>query len=89
MSEKLRETLLTEAQVTDQDRRWAAMAANGFVQEMENALAINQQVRKQYGPMLGRELKKAETDLKKVIMFMKDAIRHQMKKGGPPPRSKL
>jgi hypothetical protein len=64
------------------------MSANSFVQELENALAINQKTRKQFGPLLGRELRMAEKDLKKIINFMKEVIGQQKAKGGTP-RTKL
>jgi hypothetical protein len=82
MSEKLRETLLTEAQVTDEDRRRANLDAAAFVFKLQAMMNELKNLRKKHGAIFGKQFKKTETDLLKVSNTLNSSVEAMTKKLG-------
>jgi hypothetical protein len=79
---KLKDHLIIEAEVTQTERRNANTNVMMFIRNIEDIIKETKQLRRETGPLYGKILKKAETDLKKVTAYMNDTLKLQMVKAG-------
>ena len=70
---KLKNTLLYEAKVTDEDKRKAALDAAAYAFRLNTMVNEFKALRKRHMAVGGKQFKKAEDMLKKVAAFLEDA----------------
>lgn len=73
---KLKETLLHEAKITDEDKRKAALDAAAYAFRLRTMVNEFKALRKRHQAVGGKQFKKAEDMLKKVADFLEDAADH-------------
>lgn len=73
---KLKDTLLNEAKVSDEDKRKASLDAAAYAFRIRTIASEFKDLRKKHQAVLGKQFKKAQEDLVKVGNFLEDAAMH-------------
>jgi hypothetical protein len=79
---KLREAL-EEAKVKQLDRQNANMTVSVFLNRLKLMATETKKLRKLFGPLYGKELKKAEADINKIVSSLDNELSRQILKTEP------
>ncbi len=79
---KLKEHL-TEAKVTQLDRQNANQSVSRFTSHLKSLANETKTMRKTFGPLYGKELKKVEADINKIVDALDKVLLIQLTKTEP------
>ncbi len=74
---------LTEAKVTQLDRQNANQSISKFTSHLKSLANETKTMRKAFGPLYGKELKKTEADINKIVNHLDDELSRQILKTEP------
>ena len=80
---KLKDHLITEVKVKQLDRQNANLNISVFLNILKLMATETKKLRKLFGPLYGKELKKAEVDINKIVNNLDNELSRQILKTEP------